>query len=399
MSHNTLATPGRLAAGPAFTRALRVLGACLALLMLTQLPAYADHIHHLWYNNSNWHDQDLTAKTNGGIATSGGGVAAFSTPGGQFHVYYVDSTYSHLHQLYYNGSSWSDQDLTGLTGGPTAYPYNVTGFAVGNYQYVYYIGTDNHVHETYYVDNWADIDLTAGLEANLASPISLVAFSAPKGVIWVFYQDMNTLGDYVFNFNGTVWSYQQITNSGVYGAYCEAVWATGFEEGSRGPYLFCPGYVDSSQLNLLQFSLAGGATWEVADITETLNELKLGTGIAGYKIGSGEIAVVAETDDTHIHQYWAVRYRGEWDWDDMDMTAGYGAPADPYSGQIVAFVTPGDQQHIYYAPSTEVYQLYYNGSTWQVEDLTNGAGNADANSGMAGFPIGNKQHVFYMSLN
>ena len=227
MSDNTFATVSRLAAGPAFTRVLRVLGPCLALLMLTQLPAYADHIHHLWYNNIDWQDQDLTAKTNGGTATSGGGVAAFSTPGGQFHVYYVDSTYSHLHQLYYNGHSWSDQDLTGLTGGPTAYPYNVSGFGVGNYQYVYYVGTDNHVHETYYVDNWTDIDLTAGLDANLASPISLVAFSAPNGVIWVFYQDMNTLGDYVFNFNGTVWSYQQITNSGVFGAYCEAVWAVG----------------------------------------------------------------------------------------------------------------------------------------------------------------------------
>ena len=380
---------------------LRILAACLMFLSLTQVSAYADHIHHLWYNNVDWHDQDLTAKTNGGIATSGGGVAAFSTPGGQFHVYYVDSAASHLHQLYYNGSSWSDQDLTSYTGGPTVYPYNVTGFAVGNYQYVYYIGTDNHVHETYYVDNWADIDLTAGLGANLASPISLVAFSAPNGVIWVFYQDMNTLGDYVFNFNGTVWSYQQITNSGVFGAYCEAVWAGGFEEGSHGPYLFCPGYVESSQLNLLQFSLAGGTTWEVADITEAVNgaELKLGTGTVGYKIGSGDFAVVTETDDTHVHQYFAVRARGEYDWEDTDMTADYGAPGDSYAGQIVAFVTPGDQQHIYYAPSTEVYQLYYNGSSWQVEDLTNGSGNADANSGMAGFPIGNKQHVFYMSLD
>jgi hypothetical protein len=152
---------------------------------------------------------------------------------------------------------------------------------------------------------------------------------------------------------------------------------------------------------LLQFSLAGGTTWEVADITEAVNgaELKLGTGTVGYKIGSGDFAVVTETDDTHVHQYFAVRARGEYDWEDTDMTADYGAPGDSYAGQIVAFVTPGDQQHIYYAPSTEVYQLYYNGSSWQVEDLTNGSGNADANSGMAGFPIGNKQHVFYMSLD
>jgi hypothetical protein len=34
-----------------------------------------------------------------------------------------------------------------------------------------------------------------------------------------------------------------------------------------------------------------------------------------------------------------------------------------------------------------------------VEDLTGGTGNADYTAGMAGFAIGNLQHVFYMSNN
>jgi hypothetical protein len=74
---------------------------------------------------------------------------------------------------------------------------------------------------------------------------------------------------------------------------------------------------------------------------------------------------------------------------------------------MVAFVTtPNNQFHIYYVPTsseppsgTEVYQLYYSGSSWSVEDLTGGTGNADYTAGMAGFAIGNLQHVFYMSNN
>lgn len=344
MMHHRFAATNPVAIRPSLRSGFRIAPACLIIFLLAHVPVYADHIHHLWYNNIEWQDQDITKKSKGSSATSGGGVAAFSTPGGQFHVYYVDSAQSHLHQLYYNGSRWADQDLTSYTGGPTAYPYNVSGFAVGNYQYAFYIGTDNHVHETYYVDNWADADLTEAYGANQASPVSLVAFSAPNGGMWVFYQDMNTLADYVFNFNGSQWTSEQITNSQVYGAYCEAVWAGGFEEGSHGPYLLCPGYVESSQLNLLQFSQAG-SNWEVADVTEAVNgaELKLGTGLAGYKVGSEDFAVIAEADDTHVHQYFAVRVRGEYDWVDTDMTT-IGAPTDPYYGQIVALVTPGDQQ-------------------------------------------------------
>jgi len=85
-------------------------------------------------------------------------------------------------------------------------------------------------------------------------------------------------------------------------------------------------------------------------------------------------------------------------WVDWDATTTWGAPSDAHYGGIVAFVTtPNNQQHIYYAPSTDVYQFYFNGTAWTVENLTGGSGQADDNSGMAGFALGNAQHVFYMS--
>jgi hypothetical protein len=97
---------------------LGTLASCLLFLGLAQLPAFADHIHHLWYNNSNWQDIDLTALTNGGIAKSFGAITAFrTTPNNQLHVYYVDQNSDHVHQLYFNNTKWSDDDLTAFTGG------------------------------------------------------------------------------------------------------------------------------------------------------------------------------------------------------------------------------------------------------------------------------------------
>src|SRR5215813_694573 len=115
----------------------KILAACLTLLAFT-FPAYGDHIHHLWYNNSNWQDVDLTSLTGGPNSTSFGAIAAFhTTPNNQFHVYYVDSSASHLHQLYFNGKGWKDNDLTALTSGPQAYVNGVSGFAIGNLQYIF----------------------------------------------------------------------------------------------------------------------------------------------------------------------------------------------------------------------------------------------------------------------
>jgi hypothetical protein len=54
-----------------------------------------------------------------------------------------------VRQLFYDGASWSDEDLTVVAGasrgaiGPSA----VAGFPVGNFQYVYYIGSESDVHQ------------------------------------------------------------------------------------------------------------------------------------------------------------------------------------------------------------------------------------------------------------
>jgi hypothetical protein len=381
----------------------KALGACLMFLILAQLPAYADHIHHLWYNNANWQNDDITALTGGAIATPYGAIAAFrTTPNNQLHVYYVENVSSHVHQLYYNGASWSDSDLTALTGGPQANAYGISGFAVGNLQYVFYLSLDEHIHELNYNNaNWSDQDLTALVGGNLATS-TLVAFvTPPNGQFHVYYQDRTNLHEYQLYFNGTSWTYQDLTSL-IGGAYCYADWIAGFAVGNV-QHLFCAGYGRyTGNLDLLHIYY-NNSTWVYEDVTFRAGgsdtPMNLGAGVAAFKVpGVNELDVWSVTSDAHFNRYQHLVNPAQWiDW---DLTNLMGAPTDALYGGITAFVTtPNNQYHVYYAPSSEVYQLYYNGQAWTIQDLTGGGGNADPNSGMAGFAIGNLQHVFYMSNN
>ncbi len=86
--------------------------------------------------NSNWVDQDLTAAAGGPQAGLGPILAFATTPNGQFHVFYQDSNAFDLHQLYFNRTSWSDADLTSLTGA-RCYPSWLAGFAIQNQQHLF----------------------------------------------------------------------------------------------------------------------------------------------------------------------------------------------------------------------------------------------------------------------
>jgi hypothetical protein len=118
-----------------------------------------EDVHQLLYNNSRWIDTDLSYLTGGPIAVE---LFAFTTSPA-LHVYYVDYNDFHIHQLFSpDGSRWQDQDLSSLTGGTTAAGHWMSGFNIGNFQYVYFVASDNHVHQFLYNNSsWSDRDLTA----------------------------------------------------------------------------------------------------------------------------------------------------------------------------------------------------------------------------------------------
>jgi hypothetical protein len=102
----------------------------------------------------NWLDTDLTVKAHGVVASSINRLVAFATsPNNQRHVYFV-ATDATIHQLYFNGTLWSDENLTNATDGGKATPYATAmdGCAVGNHQYVFFVSNTGHLHMYSYVN-------------------------------------------------------------------------------------------------------------------------------------------------------------------------------------------------------------------------------------------------------
>lgn len=390
MFTDIIAATTPVAGRPGSRSVVKALASCLLFLSFAQLPAFADHLHHLWYNNSTWQDQDLTVLTGGAISYGSGVAAFYTTPNQQLHVYYMD-TGGYVHQLYYNNTSWSDENLTLATGAPTALIGGISGFAIGNLQYVFYISnSDQHVHELNYNNiNWTDYDITSQANGSTANPVIQAFATKPNNQLHVFYQGSNVTDVRQLYFNGTSWSDSDLSTT--LGATCPGgQWWAGFATGNF-QHIFCAGYgTYRSTLDLLHIYYKNN--WAYEDITYRSGGAELAiypdSGVSGFVAGNkGEIYAV--TSDGHLHQY---TYAGRWS--DTDLTASINAPSKTYGG-IVAFPTPGPQFHIYFAPDFDIYQVYYNGTTWAVEDLTGGVGQADYYADITGFNIGNLQHVFY----
>jgi hypothetical protein len=394
-----------LASIPDSTRTFKLFAPCLLMLLL-QLPAFADHLHHVWYNNAGWQDEDLTALAGGPVIDSVAGIAAFhTTPNNELHVYYTHNISDfHIHQMYFNNHFWQDDDLTALTGGPSTLGAAISGFAIRNLQYVFYSGNDNHIHELNYNNaGWVDIDITAEAGGPSSDPDFIVAFpTKPNNEFHVYYPVYNPsnqlLDLHQLYFNGTSWVDNDLTAI-TGGARCQgSIQTSGYAQGNL-QQLFCQSLFSDSQDDMLQIDY-NNSTWVYQDITAlTAGDVEIlpGAGQAAFAV-AGKKEVFGITNDYHVQQY----EQSHGKWKRTDLTNTVGAPENAYPGEMTGFnTTPNNQFHVYYIPNTnpnnvysDVYQLYYNGSAWSVNKLTN-SGEADALGGMAGFAIGNLQHVFY----
>jgi hypothetical protein len=392
MSNNTLAATRPAALSQAERPTVKILRTILLVLPLLSMPAFASHLHHLWYNNSNWQDQDLTAMT-GGATSYGAGVAAFyTTPNQELHVYYAD-TNGYIHQLYYKGTTWSDQNLTALTGAPLALVGGLSGFAIGNLQYLFYVTVDQHVHELNYNNvNWTDTDVTSLGNGVLANPVISAFPTKPNNQLHIYYQDSNAHDMHQLYFNGSSWSDSDLTSAT--GAYCPGgQWWFGLATGNL-QHIVCAGYgAYSNNLDLLHIHY-NNYTWVYQDITFRAGGSELpifpDSGVAGFA-ASSQGHIYAVTNDSHVHQF--TYDSGQWI--SLDLSATIGAPDKTYGGIAAFRTTPNGQFHIFYAPNSDIYQLYFNGTAWSVQNLTGGGGQANFYADITGFAIGNLQHVFY----
>jgi len=95
------------------------------------------------------------------LAAAGSALSSFTDAAGE-HICYLDPN-RHVHQLYYDHQNWHDQDLTAAIGGPLAAAGSaITSFADASGEHIGYLTPDQHVHQLYYDhQNWMDQDLTA----------------------------------------------------------------------------------------------------------------------------------------------------------------------------------------------------------------------------------------------
>ena len=324
-------------------------------------------------------------------------IAAFqTTTNHQFHVFYSSGT-KHVHQLYFNGSSWVDQDLTAITGGPLSLGTGVSGFAIGNLQHVFDLGVDLHVHQPYYNNSvWVDQGITSLAGGPLTDFDSLVAFpTISNGQFHVLYLQNNFGHTHRLLFNGASWSDEDVTALSN-GEWSARGWMSGFATGVK-PHLFLVGF-DAAGNRHLNTLYRTNSKWVDDDISAKVNGLPVSpaTGIASFAASSSALESYCLTNDGDVHEMTLSNGK----WTDIDLTLlTNGNFAGTLNGMAAFRTPPNKQYHLYYAPN-DLYQLQFTGTNWSDNDLTSQSGGGLPNGfgGIAGFPVKNAQHVFYVTL-
>lgn len=358
------------------------------LITVAALPALGQQIHQLSYNGSTWSDENLN-----GASVEWPITSFFTTPNDQFHVFYGAAESGDLHQLFYNGSSWADLDLSQSAG--VNQPFGISGFSVANFQYVFYVGFDNDVHQMLYNNaGWVDTDLSVASNATALPESNLVAFTTSPA-LHVYYTGSDSHVHQLFATNGTNWQDQDLTaiTGGPFACGCDNMAA--FNVGNL-QYVY---YTDFNT-NHIHELFYNNISWTDEDLTALTKSSPASIGLANLSAfvipGTKKMRVyfVSGTNN-HIIQL-ASTNNGKWSSSDLTKKAkGSGAP-----GQIVAIPdATGGKVNVYYVAGYDVIRIYQpTATTWAYEDLTflTNGGAADSLFPLTGFSLNNNLYLYYV---
>ena len=363
----------------------------ISLLMILVLNAHSQQVHQLNYNNSGWSDQNLF----GAVTDSKSGMAGFpTTPNNAAHVYYLSGS-DHVRQLFFNGTSWSDEDLTSETGGPVALAGGaITGFSLQNFQYVFYPAADGHIHQMLYNNiSWADTDLTKQTGGPASDGLQLVAIATtPNNALHVYYASTGKHIQQLYNVGGG-WANQDLTSL-TGGPATGGRW---FSAVNIANTQFVYYFGNDRNVHELFYN---NASWTDQNLAPTNVGPLGGAGIAATVIpGTKKIRVYFVGASNHVFQLKSTNNKT---WTLTDLSKKTKTPGVNAGNQIVAFATtPNNQMHVYYMFGNDVCQLFLPSPStkWSNTDLTalTHGGSAVGNSGMAGFSLQNLQYVYYLA--
>lgn len=363
------------------------LAALVILALSAACGSYAqDALYQLSYTAPNWSWANM--KLPGPGASQFSGVAAFNTtPNNQLHVFYQDVS-NNIHQLYFNGTVWSDENLTSTTKGVTARPSQsgISGFSIGNFQYVYFLGTDGHVHEYSYVNSWVDTDVTKKTGGATAQALNRLVAFATGSQRHVYFVATNATIHQLY-WNGTQWFDQNLTNI-TEGATAEGPDIAGCAINNH-QYIF---FASGGHLHMYSYI----NSWTDTDWTDR-SGISAIEGVTGFAIpGTTRLQMYFDTwgpSGSLVADLIQLSYDetnpGEGTFSNLPEASG-----TPGFNMVGFATTPNDQLHLFYSDNG-IGQLYFNGTSWTTENLPS---TNSSFTGVDGFSIGNGQYVYYVDV-
>ena len=280
------------------------------------------HVHELYITaGAAWVDNDLTEKAGAVPPNATSALEGYRLSDDSQHVFFI-GTDNHVYELYITaGAGWIYNDLTALA---RAVPPNPTSALDGyrlsdDSKHVFFIGTDNHVHELQIArgGRWADNDLTTLAGAVLPNPTSAL--------------DGFRLGDDSehVNFIGTDSHVHELTHTGA-------------------------GWVDNDLT-----TLAGAVLPTPASALD------------GFRLSDDSEHVIFIGTDSHVHE---LTHTGA-GWVDNDLTTLAGAVLPTPASALDGFRLSDDSEHVFFiGTDSHVHELTHTGAGWVDNDLTTLAG-------------------------
>src|SRR5271157_5112098 len=282
------------------------------------------HVHQLWFNGA-WHVTDLTTDTGAPNVAAGSALVSEFNPianPNTVELNYI-GTDQHVHQFWFNGT-WHVGDLTAATGAPNVAAGSALASqfnSLENTAEVYYIGTDQHVPQSWFNGTWHAGDLTAATGAsNVAAGSALASqFNSLENTAEVYYigTDQHV---HQFWINGTWHAGDLTAATGASNVAAGSALASAFNP-IANPHTVEVNYIGTDQ-HVHQFWFNG--TWHVGDLTAGTRAPNAAAGSAlasEFNPISNAVEVNHIGTDQHVHQFW---FNGTWHV--QDLTAGTGAP-------------------------------------------------------------------------
>ncbi len=326
------------------------------------------HVNELFLNGNTWTNGDVSAAT-GGTAPSSTSALTSIVLGGSHAVYYV-GTDQHVHELFWNGSAWSNGDVSAATGAPAASATaGLTSFVSGGSHAVYFVGTDQHVHELFWNGSvWTTGDLIAATGGTPAtSTAGLTSIDTSPGAHAVYYvgTDQHV---YALFWNGAAWSDGDLTAATGGTLSGSASGLTSILIASTTYAI----YYEGTDQHVYELFWNGGPAWTVGDVTAATGGALAAPASALTSFLSGGTTHAIYYIGTNQHAY-ELFWNGV-AWSNGDVTAVTGNVSASGNG-ITCFTTAGGPHGLYYVGSNQhLRRLYWNGVAWTGTDITSAAG-------------------------